>query len=86
MGTVGLVLALLAALLIAGILWYGTWMAWFNPDAYIRTMQRHGRVNEFTGDNAQRTLRLHRVTGILFSAAFLVLVVTRVMALFGWLE
>lgn len=85
MDTIGPVLALLAAILIAGILWYGTWMAWFRPEAYIRTMQHHGRVNEFSGDNAQRTLRLHRVTGILFSVAFLVLVVTQVMALFGLL-
>jgi hypothetical protein len=81
MNTIGLMLALLAAIGIASIIWVGTWMAWFNPDAYIRTMRRHGRPNEFSGDNAQRTLRLHRVTGILFSAAFLVLVITRILAL-----
>jgi hypothetical protein len=86
MASVGSVLALLAAIGLATIIWIGTWMAWFNPEVYIRTMQRHGRVNEFSGDNAQRTLRLHRVTGILFSAAFLVLVITRVLAVMGLLQ
>jgi hypothetical protein len=83
MQTVGLVLALLAAIGITGLMWYFTWMTWFNPDGYIRMMQRYGRHHQFSDDNAQRTLRLHRVTGILFSAAFLFLVITRFMAVIG---
>jgi hypothetical protein len=77
----GLVLALLAAMGITGLIWYFTWMTWFDPDGYIRMMQRYGRHHQFSGDNAPRTLRLHRVTGILFSAAFLYLVVTQILAL-----